>query len=557
MGRKVMDEQLFDEFPKEFTETFLAGCDTPSPTAAFIAGLERRLLEQQNALSKPDQQPAFSSTSLKIYMVIGRILGRGGPVCPPRAGRSSGPGGHAGPPLRQGYHFVWPTKMGLALPAWSARHRWQSVVLVLLVVLAATLLVIGPGRVVAQIQTWLGYLPGAGFVNPEQTRILAAPFEAKEGNSTLVVQQVIAYPDKTIVVVKLTSTAEEINTHMQWDGLVTLIRPDGQRLGILQSSENISDRGELSAEIEYPSLQAGDDRVTLEMPKLPIATNGTQEFWTVSLPLQAVRAVAPYTPKNGQASNQGVTVRVLQVGQSAQDTGVLVEIDWKDPTWDYVGSGAELRDNLGKVYQRMEPYPGSNNDTYGVPQGKTTTQEMLRFPALDANARQVTLSLNSITFEIHPQAQFAFDPGSHPSLDQTWSFAGDPSKRLEIAGFQVQVLQADLAYAPASDQVTVVNPPSATALPQPTPLPAYACRLEFVLQVTPQAHAQLFPGAPKLVGGDQGLSGASSVGDFTRVTIYMDLPELPTTPMTVQLNGANLMLEGGWKIGWDLPRVGP
>jgi hypothetical protein len=233
---------------------------------------------------------------------------------------------------------------------------------------------------------------------------------------------------------------------------------------------------------------------------------------------------------------------------------VLVEIDWNDPTWDFIGAGAELRDNLGKVYQRMEPYPGSNNDNYGVPQGKTATQEMLRFPALDPNARQVTLSLSSIMFEIHPQAQFVFDPGKATYLDQTWSFADDPAKRLEIADFQVQVLQADLAYAPASDQVTVVNPPSATALPQPTPLPAFACRLEFVLQVTQQSHAQLFPGGVHLAGGDVGPSGASSVGDATRVTLYLDLPEFPTTPMTIQLKDANLMLEEGWQISWDLPK---
>jgi hypothetical protein len=511
-----MEKQLFSELPKEFTETFLADCEGPAPAPAFVASLERQLLERQQGFLDRDQQPSSRETRK-------RFLGSG----------------------------------QLALPAWFSRRRWQFAVLVLLVCLGAGLLAIGPQRVVAQIQSWLGYLPGAGFVNPDHIRVLSAPVEVRQGNSTLVVQQVIAYRDKTIVVVKLTSIAEEINTQMHWNSLVTLIRPDGQRLGILQASENISDRGELSAEIEYPSLQAGDDQVTLEMPKLPIAITGTQEFWSVSLPLQAVRAISPYTPKNGQASNQGVTVHVLQVGQSAQDTGVLVEIDWTDPTWDYMGSGAELRDNLGKVYQRMEPYPGSPDVYNGVPRGMTTVQEMLRFPALNSNARQVTLSLNAISFEIHPQVEFAFDPGKATYLDQTWSFEDDLTKHMEIAGFQVQVLQADLAYAPYSDQVTVVNPPSATELPQPTPLPGFACRLEFVLQITPQAHARLFPGAPHLVGGDPGPRGASSMGEATRATIYLDLMELPTTPLTIQLNDANLMLEGGWQIRWDLPIGAP
>jgi hypothetical protein len=530
-----MDEQLFSEFPKEFSETFLANCDAPAPDAAFVAGLERKLLERQKTAHGP-ARIALKRVGWRFYL----------------ADYFESPL----PPFVRGAKKSGPTKMDLAFPTWFPRRRWQLAVVALVVLLGVGLLAIGPQRVVAQIQEWLGYLPGAGFVNPDQTRVLVAPFEARQGNSTLVVQQVIAGPEKTVVVVALTSTPEEINLQMQsWIGPVTLILPDGQHLTFLQSSVQTT-AGQLSAEIEYPALPAGVLQVTLEMPKLPIVTDGTQEFWSVSLPLQAVRVISPYTPKNGQASNQGVTVRVLQVGQSAQDTGVLVEIDWSDPSWDYMGAGAELRDNLGKVYQRMEPYPGSNNDShYGVPQGKTTAQEMLRFPALDSNARQVTLSVSAITFEIHPQAQFAFDPGSHTYMDQTWSFADDPTKRLEIAGFEVQVLQADLAYAPASDQPTVVNPPSATALPQPTPLPAFACRLEFMLEVTPQARAQLFPGGPHLAGEDLRFSGATGTGNNFRV--FLDLPELPTTTLTIQLNDANLMLEGGWEIGWDLPRAGP
>ena len=114
--------------------------------------------------------------------------------------------------------------------------------------------------------------------------------------------------------------------------------------------------------------------------------------------------------------------------------------------------------------------------------------------------------------------------------------------RLNIAGIQAQVVQASLTSAPASDQVTVSNPPEATMLPQPTALPAFACRLEFIVQANPATNVQLFTGPPRLVGEKGGPSGA-----------FLDLPKIPTAPLTIQLNDSSLLLKGGWQLGWDVP----
>ena len=495
-----MDETIFSEFSDEFTETLLAFCDAPAPAAAAVAELERRLLEHQAEILHPAQPE----------------------------------------PVRKGWN-PFPLR------------RWQYAVIVLLVALGSALIAIGPQRVLAQVQLWFSYLPGVGFINAEQTRVLAAPLDARQGNTTLQVQQVIAGTDKTLVVVTLRSTPQEITLDTEWAGQVRLILPNGQSLASQRSSQQ-NEAGQLSAEIEFPPLPAGIDRVTLEMPKLPIATNIPQQFWSVVLPLQGVHlAVAPYNPKNVQATNQGVTVRLLQVAQSAQETGLLIQVDWRDSSWDYQGSGAQLRDNRGRVYQRLAPLPGSNTPYTGIPRAETTAQELLRFPALDPGAQQVTLILDTIAFEVHSQAQFQFDPGNHPSIGQTWSFAGDPAMRLNIAGIQAQVVQASLTSAPASDQVTVSNPPEATMLPQPTALPAFACRLEFIVQANPATNVQLFTGPPRLVGEKGGPSGASSTGDNNRTTAFLDLPKIPTAPLTIQLNDSSLLLKGGWQLGWDVP----
>src|SRR5271157_806138 len=223
-----MDETIFSEFSAEFVETLRAFCDAPAPEAASVSELERRLLEHQAAILRPAQPE----------------------------------------PVR---------KLWNPLTSLFSLRRWQYAVIVLLVALSIALIAIGPQRALAQVQLWFSYLPGVGFINSEQTRVLAAPLDARQGNTTLQVQQVIAGTDKTVVVVMLHSTPAEITLATEWAGKVKLIMPNGQRLASQRSSQN-NETGQLSAEIEYPPLPANIDQVTLEMPKLPIATNTTQEF---------------------------------------------------------------------------------------------------------------------------------------------------------------------------------------------------------------------------------------------------------------------------------------
>ena len=426
---------------------------------------------------------------------------------------------------------------------------------------------IGPQRVLAQVQQWLGYLSGVGFVNPEQVRVLAAPVEARQGNITLQVTQLIAGPKQTVLVAKLDGPAEEISEGLDWNQLVTIILPDGYRLIPMSASQTIN-AGHLQAEIKYVRIPAGVNRVTLEMPKLPIVTKGTQEFWSVVLPLIGViqgtadanggastdnLAVAPYTPKIVQVANQGVTVHLLQAAHSVQETGLLLQFDWSDPTWDFRGAIVELRDNLGRVYKRLEPPPFSGPYSIGKSHEQITAQQMMRFAPVEADIRQLTLTLKAIYFEAYPAVQFEFDPGDHASLGQSWSFVNDPTKRLIIAGFQVQVVQVDLTTPPAGAKLNVPERPKGTLIPEPTSVPEPTCRLEFILEITPQALSQIiFPGA-SLVGIYPSSFGYSSIDNGHHYTYYMDFAEIPTAPLTIAVDDVTFNLQGGWEFNWNLP----
>jgi len=50
-----MNEHLFSEFPNEFTQALLDFCEAPAPEPAFIAGLERQLMERQMVYLRSEQ----------------------------------------------------------------------------------------------------------------------------------------------------------------------------------------------------------------------------------------------------------------------------------------------------------------------------------------------------------------------------------------------------------------------------------------------------------------------------------------------------------------------
>jgi len=82
------------------------------------------------------------------------------------------------------------------------RHRWATVTVSLLLALTLALAVTGPQRVWADLQRFLGYVPGVGFVNLEETRVLVAPVEVSRDAVTLRVEQILAQSDRTVVVIR-------------------------------------------------------------------------------------------------------------------------------------------------------------------------------------------------------------------------------------------------------------------------------------------------------------------------------------------------------------------
>ena len=500
-----MDEQIFSEFPKGFSEPLLAFCQAPEPEPAFIRDLERQLLERQAVL-------------------LGSVLSE-------RTGSQ---------------------RLRAKFSAFFAGRGWQYALVVLVAALTIALLAIGPQRVLAQVQRWLGYVPGIGFVNLDQARVLVEPVSISHDGVTLKVEQALAEPDETLIVFSSKGLPPENigGNPSRFDNLPKpfLTLPDGSVLKAVR--QELSYGG---GKIEFPALPEGVFRVTFEIDRLPLLPSGAfPEGWQASLLLRPASGELaddlfpqPYSPKDNRTTVNGVTAHIQQVAQTANETALQVQFDWENPDWKFrsVTPPFELRDDRGNVYQQLpsnsQVSSASVEKAVASPANSaepatSTSEATFRFPALSLAARAATLHLPSIGFMVPDAPGFTFDLGPDPQIGQAWEM----NTALEVAGIPVQLTGARLVQ---DDQTYPGDPP------------LYG--LEFTFHSTAQTDRALdsFFLNSDLEGYRGGGGGMREPGVFN---VEMLFKQMPREPLHITFEGVMVTLYGPWDLYWQIPGVG-
>lgn len=495
-----MNERLHSNLSPDFEEALLDFYARPDPRPAFLSQLEQLLRQRHSSLLEKE-------------------------VAHPKVSRG-----------------VW-----VSFKQYLNGRLWRLAVVALVLALSASLLAIGPGRVLAQVQRLLGYLPGIGFVDLGRARVLPAPIQVQQGKVTLQVDEVLASPDKTLVVF----STQGINPgDLPWpnpaiggDFTAFLRLPDGSRL------EARSWQIELAAgRVEFPPIPASVDQLSLEIPRLPLVPEGAApENWLVGLVLIPANGKppqdffpVPYTPSNPAVTAQGVTLEVLQIAQGAEETSVLARLDWVDPTWEHVSwSQARLSDDLGHVYWEI---PGASNAGVAVisvpeaPSAPTppafSDEATFRLAALSLAARRATFSIPEISYDIPAQGGFTFDPGPDPQPGQIWKL----DEQFVVSGLPLHLVGARLVE-------------------NPSPRPERGesrYSLEFTIEDGQPEGRRLYsvfwkidPSIFKGYGG-----GGGDTGRFT-LSLYSD--EIVRRPFQVQAQGISVTRVGPWEVSWDLP----
>ncbi|MFW6136075.1 MAG: hypothetical protein ACOC7N_04555 [Chloroflexota bacterium] len=521
-----MSERVEMRYSSEIEEALGTLFSAPEPDSAFVARLERQLMAQDRALRQAQDKVAAAQ-----------------------------PGGETSP-LYRFWDLIWQR---------VRRHRWATVGIAVLLALAVAFLAAGPQRAWADLQRLLGYVPGVGFVNLEETRVLTAPVTITRDGVTLRVEQVLAAPDGTTVVISSEGLPSEDEVWPQGPEREALSQP---RLRLSDGRTLEPDTFTLrwgAGTLEFPPLPGDVHRVTLELPRLPLVPVGVApEEWEIPLMLRPTTGelVAelfpePYAPPDASDTHQGVTLQVLAVAQGAEETAVRLQLQWLNPDWEthfiFGYQGPSLRDDLEHVY--ME---GSGSESRSTSQSVVvalqpesdarprltpsvpTIERTMTFAPVSPSAKRLTFTLGELMFEVPAEASFTVDLGDDPQAGETWPLDID----LNVAGLPVHINEArlieeELGWPEEVTRRTV---------------------LEFALD--PAIEEDIALSGVRLDGEAAGFK-AGNLGGYdpqsNRVRAGVEVKAgkpIPSGTMRIRITGASVYLRDTWAITWEVPGAG-
>lgn len=456
---------------------------------------------------------------------------------------------------------VWPNNWARLKPI-MRRHRWVTATTAMLLALVVMVMALGgPQQVLAQIQRLLGYAPGIGFVDLTRSRLLAAPVAVTRGETTLRVEQILAQPERTVIVISSDGDLPESRRSPgeETDFQARLRFPDGATLSPYEWSLRLG-----SGTLEFPPLPDQVTDFTLEISRLPLVQPGAApEAWRIPLSLRPAtqdlvvdRLPQSYRPSQASDAHDGITLRVVEVAHSPEETVMRLQIRWTDPAWETQAIFGDtlpgLTDDLGHLYANIPP-----SNVGQMTQGTTkelrhtldepdaapsptptlpTTEITQAFPPVSPSAQQLTLRVDSLQFQLPVEAGFTLDLGPDPQVGDYWPLDVD----FMAAGFPVHLSGVRL-----------------TRQEIPSSPPQERLALEFDLDPV-EAQANRALRGLSLDGRAAGFWGSSSgynAADGLEAGIATDRATLPTGPIRVDVKGATVLIRNPWRMTWTIPET--
>jgi hypothetical protein len=333
-------------------------------------------------------------------------------------------------------------------PARRGVSRRLGFALCVAAAILAAVLIAGPERVLAVMQSILGYIPGVGFVQSEGgLRTIAAPVSESRGGITLTVEQAVFDSTRSILVFSV-------------EGIPWTARPEGEGSPdcidqpVLQTADGtaleLTDfemRGWGSgyrARSVFAAVPGADDRVTLRVPcLLGTKPGGAPEDWELTLVLVAAPAstlvvpvlevptvtLAPTVPAT-QGALDGVRLQAERV--VVLDQGYRVEgAVYFDPAVAFAYQPDEASLRLTDAAGRKVPFGTVMPD---APSESTTGRQAwaLEIPA-GAYVNPLTLEMTSVILEEPAEAEFFVDLGDHPVRGDIFPL----EMQLEVSGHRL------------------------------------------------------------------------------------------------------------------------
>jgi hypothetical protein len=367
-------------------------------------------------------------------------------------------------------HIGKPTPSMSASPPLAQRiaaglraHRWASLTIGILLAILLSIVIIGPTRLASAWQRLSYYITGVGFVDVDQTLVLSAPVEDTRDGVTIRVEQVLAQPDRTVVVLDIEGLSFEEQTQFLYHSYL-LLPPEEYVFRRLQRDSFSGSLDHLV--LGFPQLPSGVRRLSLVWTdefNLMLVRDGSNyewetrfEAWTIPLTLRPAseteQTAFPFTyqPAGASDTQHGITIDVKGVSQDEEL--VAVNLGWRWPLGDHTSMAMVERVGLKDDAGRMYPYASINLfDEVMIPHQEVEIQAPTPqrygesrlthlFSTASQEARRFTLQVDTVRIGYQLYEYFQVDLGPEPSVGDEWR----PEIVIDVDGRPMRLASARL-----------------------------------------------------------------------------------------------------------------
>ena len=432
------------------------------------------------------------------------------------------------------------------------------------VALLAALLVVGPQRVIAALARWTGYVPGLGVVELAGARALPVPVSRAEKGVTFSIDQFVASPDETLLVVRITGiegdqAVSPRTIWIEWPG-GTGLRLHADMSGPSypacepQGCPQVMQPDGFVIRKALDALPAGVDEVTLVwLPQGKVPGTTALEEWRFDLILKPIGQmdaaqwmVSSYDAGVASGRHHGIELRVNRVFQSSEAT--LVEMQIQVPEGIAFASihGALLQSDLGGPYRPT--WPGQDLDEMGVPLIASTPAApgglaflswsiRLRFEPGEVEARAMTLRVEGVEVRYSRDDEFPVIVGANPRIGDVIPL----DVRFEVDGLPIHIRQARIVEATSIDPLSKASGPALEFLVE-SPVGSEDRRLLQVWFAPNYNQTHAMPFVDQRTG-------------LVTERLGLNLESAPAPVIMVRLAGVVVDLSGPWLVSWPVPEM--
>lgn len=458
------------------------------------------------------------------------------------------------------------------------RFNWVTASLVAILLVLVLVMTIGPAQVYAQVRALLGYLPGIGFVDGSDARVILRPVSQSQEEITITVIQVFADSEGTYVMLNIEGLPPEqeiydslhqfIKEHESewpqlepemWRTQASLTLPDGSILDEQHYSGApwegyylFPPLPEDVLEFEFkmdripgliPDVAPHDWQFMIQMDYIPEpgSTPILDEYEGEYRPtlLTPIAVEVPSEPDQVY----GFQLEVQDVVYAQTETVVRVFVSGVPQGWATSLQGPELGNLVDDLGHQYEP-------TYGPGSGTQMDGSTVHsFEPLQPGAKTLTLSLSNLSFFVPVDNQAikvdfgaSPQPGDYFPVDQTIEVLGIP---INIKGLRLRqekahtegqpllsIYEFDIAPVPVKDGVAIIG-------------------IGFVPDMMERLGSDFGGGGG---GGGGGWQEDPSFSTFSlEIGVSASAP-LPEGLFEFPVELAQIMLEGPYSVTWEIGR---